>query len=123
MEAAAEFDVIIVAGHHAAALSRIQVFGGLETKAAEIADSAEFLVAPLAQMSLAGILDDRQAMLPRGRLDRVQIGRRTAYMYRHDRASARSDRGFHLPGVDLESLGIRVNENRQRVLQQHSVDR
>src|SRR5262249_29459401 len=53
VEALAALDELLVVAENGAALAGIQVLGGLETEAAEVAQSAELLPPPFAEMRLA----------------------------------------------------------------------
>ena len=122
MEAACNLDVLVVARDQAAAFARIQVFGGLEAETTHLAEGAQFLVPPFAEVRLAGILDDREFVLARNGQDRIEIGSRPADVYRQDGSRAGRDGRLDLPRIHLKGLRIRVHKDRQRVLQQNGID-
>ena len=90
VEAIAGFEQRVVAGEDRAAFAGVEVLAGLEAEAAGDAVRPHLAPAPLGQVRLARVLDQRDAALLRDRQDRVEIGGGPAEVHRDDgpRASA-----------------------------------
>ena len=74
-------------------------------------------------MRLASILDDGDLVLAGSLQDGVKVGHIASQMHGHDGRGAVGDGRLDLVGIDLEALGVGVDEDRQGVLQEHGVDR
>ena len=69
-------DQFVAVGEDRAAFAGIEVLRRLEAEAAEVAERADLAAAPLGQMGLAGVFDDRELVLGGDGEDRVQVGGR-----------------------------------------------
>jgi len=123
VEGAGSLNVVVVVGHQRAALAAVEVLRGLEAEAAHVAVGPDRLAAPLGQVGLAGVLDDGEAPPVGERKDRVEVRGSACDVHRHDGAGARRDGGLDLLGVDLVRPRVAVDEDGQRMVQQHDVDR
>src|SRR5690606_15997182 len=76
---------VMVVGDEDAALAGRDVLAGLEAERAEIADRADRLALPGGSPCLAGVLEDRDAVLLRHLEDAVHVRRLAADVNRDDR--------------------------------------
>src|SRR5260370_798583 len=84
----------VVVDRDAAAFPTGHILIVVEAECAHMADGAKFSALIAAADALAGVLDDDEIVSPRHLHDGVHVASRAPHMDRHDRPSARTDRGF-----------------------------
>src|SRR5690606_15724683 len=89
-----------------------EVFAGIEAEAAGDANAAGALSIIFGAMGLAGILDDGEPVASGDDQDVVHRGHLPVKVNRQDGLGARGDGTLDLVGVDVESFGVDVDEDR-----------
>ena len=112
-----------IVGDQRPAFARIQILRRLEAERPAVAQRPHLLPLPLAQMRLAGVLDQLQPTRLREFQRLVQTRRRSSKMHVNYRARLRRRPRFQFPHVHLERRPVRIHEYRQSVLQQNHVQR
>src|SRR5262249_3853349 len=105
----------IVGGDDAAVTEAAEVFGRIETQAAHRAERAGPLPFKLRANCLAGIFDDwHVAGGPGDGANLVHSGTLTEQVDRHDRLRSSAQFAEHLAGIEIEGLGVDINEHWRR---------
>ena len=112
-----------VVGRDHAALARRHLLVRVEGEDRGVARAADAAAAVLAADGLAGVLDDREAVLLGDRAERVHVARVAEHVHGQDGARARRDGRLDGRRVEHERLGIDVGEDGRRALVEHAVGR
>ena len=102
-------EAVVVRGDEAA-LARGHVLGAVQAERG-VAEAARTPAAVERAVRLAGILDDRETVAIRDRLDRVHVGDHAEQAHRADRSGSRSDGGFDSAGVHEVRVRLDVDED------------
>ena len=102
------------AGHQATVAVAAQALGREEAEDGEVAKAAG--AAPLVARAerLAGVFDDHQAVLAGDRAHGVGVGRQAEQVDRHDGLGHGRDGAGDGRGVDVQRIGVDVDEDRAR---------
>ena len=103
----------ILGGHQPAVAVAAEVLAGEEAEGAGIAHAAGLLAADVGAEGLGTVLDDFEIMLVGNRLDGRHIRRLAEQVYRDDRLGLCGHGRLDLVRVDIEGLGIDIDEHRR----------
>jgi hypothetical protein len=113
----------VIVCENGASLAGVEILARLKTETSRLAVGSDFASAPLGQVRLARVFDDRHPATSAGVEDGVEIGGRAAQVDGQDHLCVAGDGTLDFVRVDLEGVDIGIDENRQRTHQQNGVDR
>ena len=104
---------IVAIGRQQSAVSHAaEIFGGIETEAADVAQRAGVAAGVFGADRLAGIFDDRQIVLGGDAADFVHRGALAEQMHRQDGFGALPDERFDFVGIEIERARLDIDEDR-----------